>query len=59
MPDDRRQMRVAGSWIAEFGKGEQQLSTNGYTVLRGLAVPSGKEAPQQNNRKQPHEGKQA
>jgi hypothetical protein len=28
-------------------------------VLPGLAVPSGKEAPQQDNRKQPHEGKQA
>jgi hypothetical protein len=52
-------MSVAGSWIAEFRKGERKLSTNGYMVLSGLAVTSGKEVPQQDNRNQPHEGKQA
>ena len=52
-------MSVAGSWIGGFRKGEQKLSTNGYRVLPGLAVPSGKEVPQQDNRNQPHEGNQA
>jgi hypothetical protein len=52
-------MRVAGLWIAEFGKGERQLSTNDHMVLLGLAVASGKKVPQQDNHNQPHKGKQA